>query len=257
MKNNDIKDSTRPMGLLSLILSFMALFVISGLLFFPIDHETRQVLIGLDFIICSIFLLQLTIDLIRSTDRWLFLKRHWIDFVASIPLIEPLRFARIFHILRVVLVLRSSKFILHQLKENRRETTVASILLLMVILITLGSSAMLFIEAKNPEANIRTGADALWWVFVTISTVGYGDHYPVTSIGKFLAVIIIVCGVGIFGMISGLITSILAAPTKQQTHSSINKERMLEQLLSQQTQILERLDVIEQELQQSKIKTKK
>ncbi len=158
MKNNDIKDSTRPMGLLSLILSFMALFVISGLLFFPIDHETRQVLIGLDFIICSIFLLQLTIDLIRSTDRWLFLKRHWIDFVASIPLIEPLRFARIFHIMRVVLVLRSSKFILHQLKENRRETTVASILLLMVILITLGSSAMLFIEAKNPEANIRTGA---------------------------------------------------------------------------------------------------
>ncbi len=256
MKNNDIKDSTRPMGLLSLILSFMALFVISGLLFFPIDHETRQVLIGLDFIICSIFLLQLTIDLIRSTDRWLFLKRHWIDFVASIPLIEPLRFARIFHIMRVVLVLRSSKFILHQLKENRRETTVASILLLMVILITLGSSAMLFIEAKNPEANIRTGADALWWVFVTISTVGYGDHYPVTSIGKFLAVIIIVCGVGIFGMISGLITSILTAPTKQQTHSSINKERMLEQLLTQQAQILERLDFMEKELQQRKTETK-
>ncbi|WHP48918.1 potassium channel family protein [Vibrio parahaemolyticus] len=322
MKNNDIKDSTRPMGLLSLILSFMALFVISGLLFFPIDNETRQVLIGLDFIICSIFLLQLTIDLIRSTDRrsfiklhWIdfvasipmieplrfarifhilrvvlvlrsskfilhqlkesifllqltidlirstdrrsFIKLHWIDFVASIPMIEPLRFARIFHILRVVLVLRSSKFILHQLKENRRETTVASILLLMVILITLGSTAMLFIEAKNPAANIRTGADALWWVFVTISTVGYGDHYPVTSGGKFLAVIIIVCGVGIFGMISGVITSILTAPTKQQDHRSKNKERMLEQLLEQQEQILERLTLIEEEMQQRKIQTKK
>ncbi|HCJ4665410.1 potassium channel family protein [Vibrio parahaemolyticus] len=257
MKNNDIKDSTRPMGLLSLILSFMALFVISGLLFFPIDNETRQVLIGLDFIICSIFLLQLTIDLIRSTDRRSFIKLHWIDFVASIPMIEPLRFARIFHILRVVLVLRSSKFILHQLKENRRETTVASILLLMVILITLGSTAMLFIEAKNPAANIRTGADALWWVFVTISTVGYGDHYPVTSGGKFLAVIIIVCGVGIFGMISGVITSILTAPTKQQDHRSKNKERMLEQLLEQQEQILERLTFIEEEMQQRKIQTKK
>ncbi|MCX8937121.1 potassium channel family protein [Vibrio parahaemolyticus] len=257
MKNNDIKDSTRPMGLLSLILSFMALFVISGLLFFPIDNETRQVLIGLDFIICSIFLLQLTIDLIRSTDRRSFIKLHWIDFVASIPMIEPLRFARIFHILRVVLVLRSSKFILHQLKENRRETTVASILLLMVILITLGSTAMLFIEAKNPAANIRTGADALWWVFVTISTVGYGDHYPVTSGGKFLAVIIIVCGVGIFGMISGVITSILTAPTKQQDHRSKNKERMLEQLLEQQEQILERLTLIEEEMQQRKIQTKK
>ena len=143
MKSNNTKDSTKPMSLLSLILSFMALFVISGLLFLPITHETRQVLIGLDFIICSIFLLQLTIDLIRATDRWSYFKHHWIDFVASIPMIEPLRFARLFHILRVILVLRSSKFILYQLKNNRRETTLASILLLMVVLITLGSSAML------------------------------------------------------------------------------------------------------------------
>ena len=75
MKKNDIKDDTKPMSLLSLILSFMALFVISGLLFFPLKPETRQVLIGLDFIICSIFMLQLTIDMIRATDRMQFLKR--------------------------------------------------------------------------------------------------------------------------------------------------------------------------------------
>ncbi len=252
MKTNDIKDSTRPMGLLSLILSFMALFVTSGLLFFPIDRETHQVLIGLDFIICSIFLLQLTIDLIRATNRRQYMKLHWIDFLASIPMIEPLRYARVFHILRVVLVLRSSKFILHQLKENRRETTVASILLLMVILITLGSSTMLFIEGKDPASNIRTGADALWWVFVTISTVGYGDHYPVTTGGKFLAVVIIVCGVGIFGMISGLITSIVTAPTKQQDHRTKNTERMLYKLIEQQDELLRRINQIESELKTNK-----
>ncbi|PAW11308.1 capsular biosynthesis protein [Vibrio sp. V1B] len=254
MKNHDIKDSTKPMGLLSLILSFMALFVISGLLFFPLDNETRQVLIGLDFIICSIFLLQLTIDLIRATDRRSFLKHHWIDFVASIPMVEPLRFARLFHILRVILVLRSSKFILLQLKQNRRETTLASILLLMVVLITLGSSAMLFIEGQSPEANIQTGTDALWWAFVTISTVGYGDHYPVTTGGKLLAVLVIICGVG---MISGLITSILTAPTRQQDHRSKNKEKLLEQVLDRQEQILNRLQVIEEELQEQKQQTKK
>lgn len=110
MNSNDIKDSTKPMSLLSLILSFMALFVISGLLFLPIDKETRQILIGLDFIICSIFLLQLSVDLIRATDKRNFVKTHWIDFLASIPLVEPLRFARLFHILRVILVLRSPPF---------------------------------------------------------------------------------------------------------------------------------------------------
>jgi voltage-gated potassium channel len=96
MNRDNTKDDTKPMSLLSLILSFMALFVISGLLFFPLKPETRQVLIGLDFLICSIFILQLSVDLIRSTNRVQFMKRHWIDFLASLPMIEPLRFARLF-----------------------------------------------------------------------------------------------------------------------------------------------------------------
>ncbi len=127
----------------------------------------------------------------------------------------------------------------------------------MVVLITLGSSAMLFIEGQNPEANIQTGTDALWWAFVTISTVGYGDHYPVTTGGKLLAVLIIICGVGIFGMISGLITSILTAPTRQQDNRSKNKEKLLEQVLERQEQILNRLQSIEDELQEQKQQTKK
>lgn len=245
MKKNDTKDDTKPMSLLSLILSFMALFVISGLLFFPLSHETRQVLIGLDFIICSIFILQLTIDLIRATDRVQFMKRHWIDFIASIPVIEPLRFARLFHIMRVILVIRSSRYIWKELLSNRRETTLASILLIMVVLLTLGSSMMLYMEGSAPSANIDSGGDALWWALVTISTVGYGDHYPVTDGGKVLASVLIVCGVGLFGMISGLITSLLASPTHVQNRRAENKERLLIEIVQKQDEILKRLDALE------------
>ncbi|MGY5540245.1 potassium channel family protein [Vibrio brasiliensis] len=251
MKRDITKDDTKPMSLLSLILSFMALFVISGLLFFPLAPETRQVFIGLDFIICSIFILQLSIDMIRATDRVQFLKRHWIDFLASIPMIEPLRFARIFHIMRVILVIRSSRYLLKQLLNNRRETTLASILLLMVVLLTVGSSMMLFIEGSDPDANIQTGGDALWWALVTISTVGYGDHYPVTNSGKLLASGLIICGVGLFGMITGLITSLITSPNKVQTKRSENKERLLVELVEKQDEILKRLDRLEQQ-QQSK-----
>lgn len=248
MKRNNIKNDTTPMSLLSLILSFMALFVISGLLFLPIKPETRQVLIGLDFIICSIFIFQLTIDLIRSENRSQFIKDHWIDFLASLPMIEPLRFARIFHILRVILVIRSGRFVLKQLFSSRRETTLASILLLLVILLTIGSSMMLFLEGKNPEANIQSGGDALWWALVTISTVGYGDHYPISDGGKILASGIILCGVGIFGMISGLITSMITSPTKQQELRSENKERLLNTIIQRQDEILLRLNQIEEQL---------
>ncbi|MCY9805601.1 ion channel [Vibrio scophthalmi] len=248
MNTNDTKDDTKPMSLLSLILSFMALFVISGLLFMPISDETRQVLIGLDFIICSIFILQLSIDLIRATDRVQFLKRHWIDFLASLPMIEPLRFARLFHILRVVLVIRSSRSVVKQLLSNRKETTIASILLLLVILLTLGSSMMLFLEGHSPDANIKTGGDALWWALVTISTVGYGDHYPVSDAGKILASGVILCGVGLFGMISGLITSMITSPTRMQALKAEQKEQQMIALLEQQQTILTRLEKLERRM---------
>ncbi|MGD8112078.1 potassium channel family protein [Vibrio sp. NTOU-M3] len=252
MNKNTTKVETKPMSLLSLILSFVALFVVSTLLFAPLQPQTRQVLIGLDFIICSIFLLQLSVDLIRSTDRVQFLKRHWIDFLASLPMIEPLRFARLFHILRVILVLRSGHYVIHQLLDNRRETTLASILLLLVVLLTVGSSMMLMIEGKAANANIQSGGDALWWALVTISTVGYGDHYPVTNGGKILASALIICGVGIFGMISGLITSFITSPTRRQARRSENKERLLHELVQQQQEILQRLERIEHNQESNK-----
>ena len=242
------KDTPKPMSLLSLILSFLALFVISSLLFAPIDDESKQVLIGLDFVICSVFLLQLTVDLVRAENKISYLKIHWIDFLASIPMVEPLRFARIFQILRVVLVLRSSKRIFRELFRNRRETTIASIILLLVLLLTIGAGTILLLEHKQPGANITTGYDALWWAFVTISTVGYGDHYPVTSSGKLVASLVIICGVGVFGMISGLVTSLITEPTDLQNKKLENKDKKLDLILEQQQQILERLDKLEQQI---------
>ena len=251
MKNDNTKNETKPMGLLSLILSFLALIVISGLLFFPISREMRHLFIGLDFLICSIFMLQLVVDLIRAADRVQFLKSHWIDFIASIPMIEPLRYARLFHILRTILVVRSGRNALKQLITNRRETTIASILLLLVLMITLGSSFMLLFESKDPQANIQSGADALWWALVTISTVGYGDHYPVTMAGRLIATAMILCGVGIFGMISGLITSFLTSPDSKQSKNDKKEIQLLQQIIESQQKILNRVEVLEEKVKQS------
>ena len=247
---NHTKIDLKPMSLMSLILSFLSLIVISSLLFLPLNSASKAMLIGIDITICALFLLQLSIDLLRSQDRRQYMKDHWIDFIASIPIIEPIRYARIFHILRICRLFRSSQSVLKQIKKNRKEATIASILVLMVTLISLGSVFMLVFEGQNPNANIQTAGDAIWWAFVTISTVGYGDHYPITVAGKVLAVFIIISGVGIFGMISGLITSIITEPEKvREKHmheqEQIVRSQKLDLLLQQQTEILERLNQIE------------
>lgn len=237
---------------MSLILSFLSLIVISSLLFAPLDNASRTMLIALDTIICGLFLFQLSIDFFRSKHKLQYFKDRWIDIIASIPIIEPIRYARVFHILRVCRLLRSSQSLLKQIQSNRKEATIASILILMVTLISLSSVFMLMFEGKDPNANIHTAGDAVWWAFVTISTVGYGDHYPVTFSGKVLAVLVIISGVGIFGMISGLITSIITEPSKIEQRKKEQEERhhrddKLALLLQQQTEILKKLSHLENE----------
>ena len=107
---------------------------------------------------------------------------------------------------------------------------------------------MIFIEQQSPAANIKDGGDALWWALVTISTVGYGDHYPVTTAGKLLAASLIICGVGLFGMISGLITSMIVAPRPTHYMTSEQSEKLLKEILIHQQIVLSRLEKLEKKI---------
>jgi voltage-gated potassium channel len=69
-------------------------------------------------------------------------------------------------------------------------------------------SSILILKVEDvPDGNIKTASDALWWSFTTISTIGYGEFYPVTTAGRLIAASLIVFGVGVFGTLSGLIAS--------------------------------------------------
>jgi len=65
----------------------------------------------------------------------------------------------------------------------------------------------LFVSSKTRIANIKTAGDAIWWSVATITTVGYGDVYPVTTEGRTLAMILMISGIGLFGILSGLAAS--------------------------------------------------
>jgi voltage-gated potassium channel len=69
-----------------------------------------------------------------------------------------------------------------------------------------GSIAILQVE-QDPNSNIKTAEDSIWWAFVTITTVGYGDKYPVTTEGRIIAAFLMVAGVGLFGTFTGFIAS--------------------------------------------------
>ena len=78
-----------------------------------------------------------------------------------------------------------------------------------------GSLGILHLEQHAPGANIVTASDALWYIIVTISTVGYGDRFPVTNTGRLVGTLIIVIGVGIFGTFTGYLANLFLAPSKK------------------------------------------
>jgi voltage-gated potassium channel len=207
--NQKKEDKIDLFGIFILILS---IYVITALLvdmLFTLDPQISLVLKMVDDFVCLIFLLDFIIRFYKAKSKLKFMRWGWIDLISSIPTFEYLRIGRIFRairLLRIIRAIRSTKELIHHFRKNRVESALTSMAILTVLLLVFASITILKAE-DVPQGNIKTAGDALWWAFGTITTIGYGDLYPVTTWGRIIASVLIVFGVGLFGTLSGLITS--------------------------------------------------
>ena len=104
----------------------------------------------------------------------------------------------------------------------------------MAILVTIfGSIAQLHLEVR-PESNIHKAVDALWWSFVTITTVGYGDFHPITPSGRALAAVLMITGIGLFGTFTAFVASaFLSTDDKDEIAELRDEVRELRRLIEQ------------------------
>ena len=147
------------------------------------------------------------------------------------------RFARVFRILRILRGFRSSKYIIQYLLQYKAKSTLALASLISFVLIVFGSMAILNSETDS-GANIKTAGDALWWAFVTITTVGYGDFYPVTTLGRIVATALMISGIGLFAAFTAYVASIFL------TYES-KEEKKDDAVLKELGEIKKRLERIE------------
>lgn len=227
-----------PFDLAMMLISLISVILVLNLAFVKMDNQTRELLFFIDTCICIIFLTNFFWHLYQAKDKRFYLQHHWIDFVASIPAIEALRVMRLFQILRVIRLIRTSRSIIIPLLKQKNQTTFASLLVAMVLILSISSVMILLVESGVKGANIHTAQQAVWWSIVTISTVGYGDYYPVTTIGHIIGTIVIICGVSFFGVISGYMASIFVNPeTKEEIDAERSEMRgSMEQLLAKMEQ---------------------
>ena len=199
------------------ILSLLSIFNLVLLIAIE-DAGLDTVLWVMNAILSAIFLIDFTYRLFTAESKahYFFRMFGWADLLASLPF-QQVKVLRIFRLLRVFRLLRDYgiKHIGRSLLKDRAGSAMLMLLLMGILVMEFGSLEILHIEQNAPGSNITTASDALWYNIVTISTVGYGDHYPVTNQGRIVGSLIIVIGVGIFGTFTGYLANLFLAPSKQ------------------------------------------
>ena len=97
--------------------------------------------------------------------------------------------------------------------KDRANNALLVVVFVVLLILEFGSMIVLYFEADAPGANITTGGDAIWWAFVSITTVGYGDKFPITQGGRVTATLILAAGVGMFGVLSGFLANFFLSPS--------------------------------------------
>lgn len=204
----------RPYDLLILGVSILALLalILDALV---VSHpEAEWLLQQADTLFCVIFFADFLYRLRAAPQRGAYLRsRGWLDLASSIPAVGGVRigrFARVVHLLRFIRGISAMRTVGHTFTRRRGGYALAATALISLTTLLFGSVAILHAErgaSGATPANILTAGDALWWAVVTITTVGYGDLYPVTAAGRATAAVLMVVGVGLFATMSGLFAS--------------------------------------------------
>jgi len=224
-----LKASARPPGrviyleLLVLVLSLYSLGALTAGLLLPLTAETRRLLSRVDDGVCVVFLLDFMVHLSLAPSRRAFWRLGWIDLLSSIPEISWLRWGRVFRVFRILRSLGSFTTVYRHFAAERARGTFVLVGLMSLVAVLFATVAVFEAEGGVPGSNIHTAGDALWWAFATITTIGYGDRFPVTPAGRVVAVVLVVFGLSFFGTFTAYVASFFLEKTQLKEESEIHR----------------------------------
>jgi voltage-gated potassium channel len=194
-----------------LALAIIPLLVVPLLVDLPSGVEST--FFAIDWLIWIAFVLEYGIRLYLAPNKRYFLSHNVIDLLfVLIPFLRPLRIVRSVRAFSLLRAFRGTVILLRAVKAAKTVLTTHKLgyTLLIAVGVVVGSGLLVAtLEETDPERNIQSIPDGLWWAVTTITTVGYGDRFPVTAIGRAIGAGVMILGIGLFGLLAASLASLL------------------------------------------------
>jgi voltage-gated potassium channel len=209
---NDHSNKQNQLSPLNVVVMVLSIYVLAALVvdtLYVLPRETSKLLNYFDYVICAFFFVEFIYRFYQAEDKLRLMRWGWIDLISCIPMVDFLRAGRLLRLIRLLWVIRafrSTKQLVHHIFRNKAQSTFTSVSVIAVLLIIFSAIAILEVE-DAPDSNIKTAEDAIWWAYVTITTVRYGDKFPVTTEGRHIAAVLMTGGVGLFGTFTAYVAS--------------------------------------------------
>ena len=201
-----------PMAVLGVAWAVLLILVITQ----AVDDSTSELLLAGLFAIWAIVVVEYLVRLVLAPDTKQYVATRKVEpVVVVLPVFLHLRFLGLDKVSLIVaeFLLRTKAILLHR--------GLFRVLLAAAGLLLLGAWLVTLAEEHAKGSNIHNYADALWWGIVTVTTVGYGDRFPVTGLGRVVAVVLMLVGIGLIGVLTATVASFFV-----QEHTDENKEQL-------------------------------
>jgi len=197
--------------MLCLALAFVPVLIVPWL--FDLPPAWDLAFTAADGMIWAAFALELVIKTYLAPSRRSYLRQHWFDvIIVTVPFLRPLRIAQSARLLRAGKALRVTGIAArsaHSLRAVLQEHGLHYILAVGILLVIASAGAVTIVERES-GGNIQNFGDGLWWAITTVTTVGYGDRFPVTAEGRAIAAFLMLLGISLFSFITANIAAFLS-----------------------------------------------
>jgi voltage-gated potassium channel len=208
-----------------------------------------QVVLLMEVVLTPVFFVDFLYRFLRAPSRRRYFVHGygWADLLSAVPYLGVFRLVRIGHVLRTIREAGAER-VIAELAESRASATFGATMFLVFVVLELAGASIYAVEEVDPAANIKSAGDALWWGLVTITTVGYGDYYPVTEGGRVIGTFLLFAGIALFSVLTGFIANAFLAPRRRRRSLETDPGHAIEKLRVLLDEQQERSDAIRAQL---------